>query len=141
MLLLVSLFALGVDATLPRESEQRSVSPPRIEARVKVDGVLDEPVWSEAARLGDFSQFSPSDGRPAEQKTEVLVWYSSTAMHFGIRAEATPGSVRAHLTDRDRILLDDYIEIQLGTFNDGRSAFVFIVNPFGIQADGALLEG
>jgi hypothetical protein len=118
------------------------VAPPRIEAVVEVDGVLDEPVWGRAARLTDFSQFNPSDGRPAEDPTEVLVWYSPTAIHFAARARAQAGSVRAHLADRDEgIQSDDYIEIQLGTFNDGRQAFVFAVNPLGVQADGALSEG
>ncbi len=118
------------------------VTPPRIEAEVRIDGILDEPVWARAARLTDFSQFSPSDGRPAEDPTEVLVWYSSTAIHFAARATAPPGSVRAHLTDRDKgIQSDDYIEIYLGTFNDGRQAFVFAVNPLGVQADGSITEG
>ena len=118
------------------------VAPPRLEASLSIDGVLDEAVWSRAARLGSFTQYSPVDGRPAAQPTEVLVWYSATALYFGVRATAEPGTVRAHLTDRDRgILPDDYVEIQLGTFNDGRSAFVFAVNPLGVQADGALVEG
>lgn len=118
------------------------VAPPRIEAAIAVDGVLDEAVWARAARLDAFTQYSPVDGRPAAQPTEVLVWYSPTALHFGIRATAEAGTVRAHLTDRDRgIIPDDYIEIQLGTFNDRRSAFVFAVNPLGVQADGSLVEG
>jgi hypothetical protein len=119
-----------------------TAAPPRIEATITVDGVLAEAPWQQAAKLSDFTQYSPADGRPAEQATEILLWYSPTAIHFGVRASAEPGSVRAHLTDRDRgIIPDDYIEIQLGTFNDGRSAFVFAVNPLGVQADGALVEG
>ncbi|MEO8453468.1 MAG: DUF5916 domain-containing protein, partial [Gemmatimonadota bacterium] len=142
MLLILQLLAAAADLERPGETPPAQVSPPRIEARIKVDGVLDEPVWERAARLGNFSQYSPSDGRPAAQETEVLVWYSPTAIHFGIRAHAEPGTVRAHLTDRDRAtVLDDYIEIQLGTFNDHRSAFVFAVNPLGVQADGSLVEG
>ena len=118
------------------------MAPPRIEATITVDGVLDEPVWGRAARLTDFSQLSPSDGRLAEDPTEVLVWYSPTAIHFAARAHAPAGTVRAHLADRDQgIQSDDYIEIQLGTFNDGRQAFVFAVNPLGVQADGSLSEG
>src|SRR5262245_31865639 len=95
------------------------VSPPRLDASVSVDGALTESVWSQAARLDHFTQYSPADGRPASQATEVLVWYSATALHFGVRAAAEAGTVRAHLTDRDKgIIKDDYIEIQLGTFND-----------------------
>lgn len=119
----------------------QQVAPPRIEAEIRMDGVLDELVWTEAACLSGFTQFSPVDGRPAEEATEVLVWYSPTAIHFGVRATAAPGTVRARLADRDRgIVPDDYIEIQLGTFNDRRQAFVFAANPLGVQADGMLVE-
>ena len=59
---------------------------PRIEATTTVDGRLDEPVWARAARLTGFSQYQPVDGRPAEEPTEVLVWYAPDAIHFGIRA-------------------------------------------------------
>ncbi len=51
-----------------------------------MDGVLDEEVWVRAARLTGFSQYQPVDGRPADEPTEVLVWYSSDAIWFGIRA-------------------------------------------------------
>jgi hypothetical protein len=120
---------------------QLAVTVPRVEATITIDGVLDEPVWEQAARLVDFSQYAPVDGRPAAQSTEVLVWYSPTAMHFGIRAQAMPGTVRATLADRDRLDSDDQVHIFLGTFNDDRQALVFAVNPLGVQLDGTLVEG
>src|SRR5688572_12128326 len=76
---------------------------PRLEDAIVVDGVLEEPVWRQAATLTGFSQYAPDDGRAAEDRTDVLVWYSETAIHFGVRAHAVPGSVRATLADRDRI--------------------------------------
>src|SRR5258706_8110439 len=63
---------------------------PRIDATVEVDGRLNEPVWQQAARLSGFSQYAPDDGRPAGDETEVLAWYSPSAIHFGIRAHAAP---------------------------------------------------
>jgi len=119
---------------------QLSVTPPRIEASITVDGALDEPVWQQAAVLTGFSQFSPQDGIAAQDSTEVLVWYSPTAIHFGIRAYEAHGAVRATLAQRDKIQNDDYIQLLLGTFNDGRQATVFMVNPLGVQADGVLNE-
>jgi hypothetical protein len=120
---------------------QLEVRIPRLDAEVTIDGVLDEAVWEQAAVLTGFSQYAPSDGRPAEHDTEVLVWYSESAIHFGVRAHADPAAVRASLANRDRIDADDGIDIFLNTFNDGRQASVFSVNPLGIQADGALVEG
>ncbi|MGQ0712557.1 MAG: DUF5916 domain-containing protein [Gemmatimonadaceae bacterium] len=102
--------------------------------------MLDEPVWSQAVVLAGFSQFSPVDGVPAQDSTEVLIWYSPTAIHFGIRAHEAHGQVHATLADRDRIFADDHVQILLGTFDDGRQATVSAVNPLGVQADGILVE-
>jgi len=121
-------------------SGELDVRIPRQEAVTSVDGKLDEAVWSTAAVLTDFSQFSPTDGVPAADSTQVLVWYSPTAIHFGIRAFEAHGPVHATLADRDRIAADDHIQILLSTFNDGRQASVFAVNPYGVQSDGALVE-
>jgi hypothetical protein len=120
---------------------QTTVAIPRVNAAIVVDGALDEAVWQQAARLTDFSQYAPVDGRPAEDATEVLVFYSPTAIYFGIRAHAAPGAVHASLANRDKIEADDSIQIFLNTFNDGRQALVFGVNPLGVQSDGVLVEG
>lgn len=124
----------GVDREL-------DVKPPRLETSIEVDGLLDEPAWQQAARLTGFSRYAPVDGAPADRATEVLIWYSPSALHVGVRAEAEPAAIRATLADRDRLDTDDQIAIFLGTFNDNRQALVFIVNPLGAQADGALVEG
>jgi hypothetical protein len=116
------------------------VTIPRAEGSVHVDGNLSESVWNDAARLTGFSQYSPDDGREAGAATEVLVWYSSKAIYFGIRAQADPSSVRATLADRDRIDNDDWIQIYLSTFNDRRQATVLGVNPLGVQMDGSVIE-
>ncbi|MDQ6831055.1 MAG: carbohydrate binding family 9 domain-containing protein [Gemmatimonadota bacterium] len=114
---------------------------PRIEAAVTVDGSLTEEAWKHAAVLAGFSQFSPVDGRAADDSTEVLVWYSSTAIHFGVRAFEAHGAVHATLANRDKIASDDFVQILLDTFDDHRQAYVFGVNPLGVQADGMLNEG
>ena len=108
---------------------------------VVVDGLLDEAPWSRAARLTGFSQYSPQDGVPAADSTEVRVWYSSTAIHFGVLAFAERGSVRATLADRDRIDSDDQVLLLLDTFDDARRALVFGMNPLGVQLDGTRVEG
>jgi hypothetical protein len=111
-----------------------------VEAEIVVDGRLDEEAWRGAAVLTGFSRYAPDDGVPADDSTEVLVWYSPAAIHFGIRAYAQPGTVNATLADRDRIYSDDYIGIFLATFDDGKQATVFAVNALGVQGDGILVE-
>jgi hypothetical protein len=71
----------------------------------------------------------------------VRVWYSSTAIYFGIRAFEPHGTVTYTLADRDRLSADDNVEIHLDTFHELNRALVFIVNPLGVQADGTKSEG
>jgi hypothetical protein len=116
---------------------------PRIEdVEVRVDGALDEPVWAQATRLTGFWQYQPVDGRPAEEQTEVLVWYAPDAIWFGVLArDKVPGAIRATVADRDNLDNDDHVVIDLDTFHDRRRAFSFAVNPLGAQSDGVRSEG
>ncbi len=133
--------AVATPGVYNARSGQTSVAPPRIEADVVIDGRLDEPVWRQAALLTGFSQYQPVDSRPAADSTEVRVWYSSTAIYFGIRAFEPHGPVTYTLSDRDRIGADDNVEIHLDTFHELNRALVFVVNPLGVQADGTKSEG
>lgn len=120
---------------------QTRLIPPRVESQVAIDGQLDEPAWALAARLDAFSRYAPVDGHPSLLDTRVLVFYSRHAIHFGVQAQAEPGSVRATLANRDRLDAEDQVRFFLLPFNDGRQALYFAVNPLGVQADGALVEG
>ncbi|HET7468686.1 MAG TPA: hypothetical protein VFJ81_03390, partial [Gemmatimonadales bacterium] len=94
---------------------------PRIEpaGEVRVDGVLDEPVWRQATRLTGFWQYQPVDSRAAEEATEVLVWYAPDAIWFGIVAhDKVPSAIRATVADRDNIANDDNILLDIDTFHD-----------------------
>ena len=129
-------------ALLPAQSPTHAVTPPRVVAEVVIDGRLDEAVWRQATRLDGFHQFQPVDSRPAEDSTVVLVWYSPTAIHFGVLAyDRVPEGVRATVSDRDNIGSDDQVTVFLDTFNDRRRAYFFGVNPYGIQDDGVRSEG
>ena len=123
-------------------AHQIDVRIPRLDTEVRIDGILDDSSWSDAARLSGFSQYRPVDGRPADDSTEVLVFYTATAINFGIRAyEAHGAVVRATLADRDNIAADDRVQILLDTYDDSRRALLFAVNPLGVQQDGVQSEG
>ncbi len=136
--ILMTLAAVQDSGTVFRgRANQIQVPIPRVEAAAVIDGVLDDAVWAEAARLVDFSQFQPVDGRAADDPTEVFVWYSGDAIYFGIRAHEIHGDVvRATDANRDNIASDDHVQILLDTGNDRRLAFLFGVNPLGVQQDG-----
>ncbi len=140
LLLLQSAAAAPQQQTAPG-SDTSAVAIPRFEAEVEIDGVLDEPAWLGAVRLTGFHQYQPVDGLPAQLETEVLVWYSPDAIHFGIKAYDDPSTVRVTVSDRDQLGTNDRVTIYLDTFLDRRRAFFFGVNPRGDQEDGVRSEG
>jgi hypothetical protein len=144
-MLLALLGAFQIAAAQPGpvysgRADQIVAHAPRIDASINIDGNLDEPVWRQAAVLTGFSEYSPADNRPSPDSTAVLVWYSPTAIYFGIRAYEPHGPVRATLADRDNVSSDDNTEIHLDTYNERNRTLVFVVNPLGVQADGTRNE-
>jgi hypothetical protein len=139
-MLLILLLALQSPDPDPAAAPRATA--PRVDATITVDGRLDEPVWSQAARLTSFHQYQPVDSRPAEERTDVLVWYAPNAIHFGIIAyDNEPAGIRSTVADRDNLDADDQVTIFLDTFDDRRRAFYFTVNPLGAQEDGVRSEG
>ncbi len=142
LLAILGAFQLAAATPVPQPTiynarlGQTSVHAPLVNDTITVDGYLNEPVWHRAAMLTGFSEYEPVDQRPSPDSTAVLVWYSHNAIYFGIKAFSPTGSVRATLAERDNISSDDNTEILLDTYDERNRAFVFIVNPLGVQADG-----
>ncbi len=131
--------AMADTAAYRGAASELEVATPAVEqADIRVDGLLDDPVWARGAVLTSFTQFEPVEGIPATQKTEVRVIVDADAIYFGIKAyDDDPSGIRATLSERDGFTRsDDYVRIILDTFNDQRRAYVFTVNPLGVQHDG-----
>ena len=109
---------------------------PLIDAKIHVDGVLDEEAWQKALKLEVKFETHPGENIPAKVRTEVFIYYSQSHFYVGVRAhDPEPSAIRARLTDRDKLWRDDYVGITIDTFNDQRRAFSFVCNPLGVQAE------
>ena len=95
------------------------------------------------AEAHGFVQREPSDGAPATQRTHIYLAYDSANLYaVFVCFDSEPGKIRAHLTRREQFLPDDdNVEVMLDTFHDGRRAYAFVTNPYGIQADSLWTEG
>jgi hypothetical protein len=122
--------------------EARRIQAIRITDAIKIDGVLDEPVWALAQPATNFLQLQPTEGAPASERTEVRVLFDDKNIYFGIRAaDSNAKHVNARELVRDADFSnDDTIAIVLDTYNDRRNAFRFIVNPLGTQQDALITD-
>lgn len=115
----------------------------RVDGGPVLDGVTDEAVWRTAAAIHEFIQQEPAEGAPATERTEVRVLYDERNLYVGIRAfDSVPGGVIATemRRDSDRILDEDNFQIIVDTFNDSRSAYMFVTNPLGAKLDQQVFE-
>lgn len=111
--------------------------------RVRIDGVLDELEWSAADSTDAFTQTDPAEGTPATGRTVVRVLAGPKAIMVGILCEDTdPSGIVSFSVRRDATLSsEDHIRVVLGPFLDGRSGYVFSVNPSGARYDGLINPG
>jgi hypothetical protein len=119
-----------------------AISIPEFSLPPKIDGVLDDPFWQSGTLIEDFTQFEPVEGGTPSEKTVAYLGHDKDCLYIALRCfDSNPKAIRACLTPRDRASADDGITIYLDTFYDKKRAFVFQINPCGIQTDGILTEG
>lgn len=114
---------------------------PRVDGDVTVDGHLDEPVWAQAATVDLGYESQPGDNLPAAVKTTARIAYTEDALLVAFRAEdPDPAKIQAFLRDHDALGADDFVGLQLDTFDDQRRAYQFMVTALGVQADAIKVE-
>jgi len=117
--------------------ERPSLAVHDITGPVRIDGVLDEPAWSQAPVAGAFLLMTPREGDTPDESTTVRALRDGDRLVFGIWCQARR-KPHAGLTARDNVLDGDHISLHLDTDGDGQRAYIFGVNPYGVQVDGIL---
>ena len=114
----------------------------RTELTIKVDGLLDEPVWATIKPITEFVQRLPLDGGEPTEKSEMRVAYNNNFIYFGFTFfDSDPEKVRATILNRGGwIHRDDKLEIALDTYHDRRNAYLFEMNPLGTQDDALITD-
>ncbi|HKA58611.1 MAG TPA: DUF5916 domain-containing protein [Gemmatimonadales bacterium] len=112
----------------------------RVEAArlsIRLDGILDEPAWSTADSIANLVEVEPTEGATPSARTVVRVLTTGDAILFGIRSDdPEPARLVSYARERDaRLDNEDHIKIVLDTYLDGRSGYVFAVNPNGSRYD------
>ncbi len=99
-----------------------------------IDGILDDAVWDAVEWSGDFVQRDPSDGDPPSQQSRFKVVYDDSALYFSFRLEDDPAQVRPVLARRDHFP-GDWIEVNIDSYQDRRTAFSFTLSLSGTRGD------
>jgi len=121
--------ATGADRPAPLAPYRTGVPP-------VIDGRLDDPAWAEAPSDTGFKSWRPDFGKDLPERTVVYYAYDRENLYFAFRCyDREPARIKASVTARDTISPDDWVCLNIDTFNDQQSLYAFYVNPLGIQAD------
>jgi hypothetical protein len=125
------------------EEEEAPVDRPTLQAftstfDLRLDGVLSEPFWASADSIADLVTVEPEEGESPTGRTVVKVLASARDIVIGVWAyDPEPRRIVAFAKARDSELEEeDHVQLVFDTFLDGRSGYVFAVNPNGARFDG-----
>ena len=131
--------SIGVNAQTERELPRMSAH--RTSEEIKIDGVLDEPVWHSVEPIRQLYQITPDQGDPATEQSEVRILYDAKKLYFGfIFFDSEMDKIVANDMRRDSSGLrsNDYGFLLLDTYNDRRNAVFFRFTPVGGMEDTAV---
>lgn len=142
MVWFIVTFALALTAAKPDVNHTKRATPLAIyktDSPPIIDGKLDDPVWRKATRFDKFFIFKPDYGKPTSEKTIVLMTYDRKTIYFAFDCrDSEPSKIKAAMSKRDGIDMDDWIGVVLDTFGDRQGGYLFSVNPLGVQQDGMI---
>ncbi len=105
-------------------------TPPRI------DGRLDDEIWSRAQAIDDLVQNDPDNMTPPSERTVVKVAYDDRSIYVAVVNHMRDTSqVTTALGRRDTNPRSDMIRISFDPRHDHLTAYTFESNPSGVQSD------
>jgi len=149
------LICVGMAHAQPSATPTPQVTPPHVappltlravplQSPLRLDGRLDEDVYSSVPPISEFIQSLPKEGAPASERTEAWVLFDADNMYVSARCwdSAPPEQWVANELRRDtnQLRQNDTFGVMFDTFHDHRNGFVFYTNPLGARYDFAFTD-
>ena len=127
-------------------------SPPRgpvaptvraVPGTIRIDGRLDEALYSTTDAIGSFVQQEPDEGKPATEKTEAWIFFDDDMIYVAARCwESRPERRVANEMRRDtnQLRQNDTFAVLFDTFHDRRNGYLFTANAIGGLGDSQITD-
>ncbi|OQP58771.1 DUF5916 domain-containing protein [Niastella populi] len=138
ILLVLCCFALSTtamsnfaDTTVVR----RSYTTRHLQAPVTLDGIPNEEAWNAVPWGGDFIQWKPNEGKAPAQPTRFKILYDEKYLYVAYHCiDQHPDSIVRRMERRDQFP-GDWVEINIDSYHDLRTAFSFTLSVSGVRGD------
>ena len=125
-------------------NESYRIHPKKTDQQIVVDGFLKEEIWESAEVADSFFMILPTDGKKANQHSEVRILYDEKNIYFGVifYNNSVKGDYTVESLKRDFSFgKNDNLLISIDPFNNLTTGFSFGLNAYGAQWDGTMSNG
>jgi hypothetical protein len=136
-LLISFLFSLTVISGV--YSQKRTYNTNKISTEPPhIDGIFNEKIWDTVEWSGEFIQRIPYENKPPTQQTQFKILYDNENLYIAIRCfDTSPDSIVKRMSRRDGFN-GDWVEVNIDSYHDLRTAFSFTVTAAGVKGDEAI---
>ena len=137
LIILVSLFftqasAYPGDTTI---TKKKYFTKPLTGTAITLDGIPSEEAWNHVEWGTDFIQYQPNEGKKPSQATGFKILYDDKFLYIAYNAQdAAPDSISKRMGRRDAFP-GDWVEINIDSYHDQRTAFSFTLSVSGVRGD------
>ncbi|WP_405251496.1 DUF5916 domain-containing protein [Dokdonia sp. Asnod3-C12] len=100
-----------------------------------IDGDLSDAAWNNVEWSTDYLQFEPDVGTPPTKQTKMKITYDDKNLYVAFHClESDKSKIERRLGRRDDFP-GDWVEINIDSYNDDRTAFSFTASASGVKGD------
>ncbi len=102
---------------------------------IKVDGIPDDAAWASVPWEGEFIQYQPAEGELPSEGTLFKLAFDARYLYFAFRCYMKdPKDIVPRMGRRDEFP-GDWIEVNIDSYHDLRTAFSFTLSVSGVRGD------
>lgn len=101
----------------------------------KIDGRIDDSCWSNVEWSSNYVELSPEENTDPTEQTKLKILYDDKYLYVAFRCfDKDPQGVVRRLSRRDGFD-GDWVEINIDSFHDLRTAFSFTISASGVRGE------
>lgn len=102
---------------------------------IVIDGVIDEAAWDLVEWSGGYVEWRPDVGTDPTERTLMKIAYDDKNLYVAFKCyQADPSTIERRMGRRDDFP-GDWVEINIDSYGDDRTAFSFTASASGVKGD------
>ena len=121
---------------VPAQPSPKIARATRVTRAPRIDGRLDDAMWTAVKPLDDLVQRQPLEGAAPTERSEIYIAYDDEALYIGARLHRVrPQEISRTFTRRDGFGNAERLNIIIDTQRDRRTAVGFGISAAGVRSD------